>query len=105
MDIQLKKGLIEAYVLHLLKHTPTYGYSLYSDISQVLEISENALYPIFKRLEADQLIDSYSEEHNGRLRKYYRLTTNGINRLSEFKTDFLQVKKIINIIIGGHSNE
>lgn len=103
MKVQLKKGLIEAYVLHILLKEPSYGYKLYIQILDDIMISENTLYPIFKRLEKDKLVEAYSEEHNGRLRKYYKITNEGIEKLEEFKESFKDIKKIMNKIIEGEA--
>lgn len=101
MDIQLKKGLIKAYVLHLLLQEPTYGYRLYTRILDYIKISENTLYPIFKRLEKDSLLTTYQEEHNGRLRKHYQITNLGKERLDELIEMFKDMKLILNKIIQG----
>lgn len=101
MDIQLKKGLIEAYVLHILLEEPSYGYKLYTRILEDITISENTLYPIFKRLEKDNYLIAHQESHNGRLRKYYKITIEGKKRLEEFKDNFKDIKVIMNKIIDG----
>lgn len=77
MDSQLKKGLLEICVLAALAKQDSYGYQIIKDVSQVIEISESTLYPILKRLEASRDLETYSVEHNSRLRKYYRLTDSG----------------------------
>lgn len=101
MDAQLKKGLLDACVLHILKQGDTYGYRLTQQITGFMEISESALYPVLRRLEAQGFLDTYSAEHSGRLRRYYRITADGILRLNEYKTELLKQKKIINFILGG----
>ena len=77
MDIQLKKGFLEYCVLGALYQTDSYGYQIIKDISPCIEISESTLYPILKRLEASACVETYSVEHNSRLRKYYRITQKG----------------------------
>ena len=74
MDAQLKRGLIEICVLVALKQQDSYGYQIIKDVSPYAELSESTLYPILKRLEGAGCIQSYSREHNGRLRKYYAIT-------------------------------
>ena len=44
------------------------------DISICIPISESTLYPVLKRLEAQKNVTTYSVEHNGRLRRYYKIT-------------------------------
>ena len=75
MDSQLKRGLLEYCVLAFLLPEPSYGYEIIKHISPIIHISESTLYPILKRLENQRLVSTYKEAYNGRLRKYYRITT------------------------------
>ena len=94
MDIQLKKGLLEFCVLSALQKSDSYGYQIIKDISSCIEISESTLYPILKRLESNKYVATYSVEHNSRLRKYYKITDIGKERIKEFLDDWQQVMKI-----------
>jgi len=100
MDTQLKKGLLDICVLKCLNEEDSYGYKLISDISKHIEVSESTLYPILKRLEEQECLITYKEEHNSRLRKYYKITTDGKNRLKELKKHAEKVYKVLNFIIG-----
>lgn len=99
MDIQLKKGLLELCVLKVLFKEASYGYKIIGDISQYIEISESTLYPILKRLETGGCLTTFTQEHNSRLRKYYQITPIGVQRLSYFKTEWKQIKKIYEFIL------
>ncbi|MCD7933999.1 MAG: PadR family transcriptional regulator, partial [Oscillospiraceae bacterium] len=81
MDAQLKRGLLEVCVLTAIKKEDSYGYKIIKDISPYVEISESTLYPILKRLEASGCITEYTVEHNSRLRKYYKITESGMNKI------------------------
>ena len=81
MDIQLKHGLLEICVLAAIRQQDSYGYQIIKDIKPYIEISESTLYPILKRLDASACLATYSMEHNGRLRKYYRITNLGRARI------------------------
>lgn len=94
MDIQLKRGLLEICVLAAIARKDSYGYQIIREIENYVEISETTLYPILRRLEAAQLLSVYSVEHNGRLRKYYRITDQGRLRLAEFESDWQEMMKI-----------
>lgn len=100
MDIQLKKGLLEFCVLAVLKKSDSYGYQIIKDISTCIEISESTLYPILKRLEAGSYLETYSVEHNSRLRKYYKITDRGKDYVDEFLGEWQQVTKIYDFIRG-----
>ncbi len=101
MDAQMKKGLLDACVLHILKLGDTYGYKLTQEVTILLETSESALYPVLRRLEAQGFLETYSAEYSGRLRRYYRITAGGISRLNEYKNELMELKKVINFIAGG----
>lgn len=99
MDVQLKKGLLEVCVLKVVSTEPTYGYKIIGDISQYIEVSESTLYPILKRLEAGGCLTTFTQEYNSRLRKYYQITSIGLQRIQYFKTEWQQIKKIYEFII------
>lgn len=101
MDIQLKKGLLEICVLAVLEREDSYGYKLIKDISTCISISESTLYPILKRLEASSCLTTYSVEHNGRLRKYYRITDVGRRRIDEFTEEWEDIMNVYRFITGG----
>lgn len=98
MDIQLKRGMLEVCVLAAIKDEPSYGYQIIKDIKPYVEISESTLYPILRRLEEGRLLTVKSAEHNGRLRKYYHITSKGIDRIEEFKSDWYEIMSIYNFI-------
>jgi len=101
MDIQLKKGLLEFCVLAVLKKSDSYGYQIVKDISTCIEIPESTLYPILKRLETASYLETYSVEHESRLRKYYRITDAGREHIKEFLKDWKQVVRIYEFIREG----
>ena len=84
MDVQRKKGILEICVLAVLKKGPSYGYLIIRDLEQCVQISESTLYPILKRLEQNGSLKTYSQEYNGRLRKYYELTEEGQHKIDLF---------------------
>lgn len=98
MDTQLKKGLLEICTLKVISTNPTYGYEIIKKLSDVVEVSESTLYPILKRLEKSNYLTTYQEVHNSRLRKYYQITPEGLNRIEEFKHEWQSVIKIYEFI-------
>lgn len=95
MDAQLKRGLLDACVLTVLNRGDSYGYRLVRDVGALIEVSESTLYPILKRLAAGGLVTVHAVEHNGRLRKYYRITEAGANRLRAFLTEWRAVARAV----------
>ncbi len=101
MDAQIKRGLLEVCVLAALSRGDSYGYQIIKDIEPYISISESTLYPILRRLEEANHLTVYSVAHNGRLRKYYRITDNGREKLNEFSSDWKEILRIYSFITGG----
>lgn len=102
MDAQLKRGILEICVLAALNGDDSYGYQIIKDVSGVLDISESTLYPILKRLEAGGCVQSYTAEHNGRLRRYYRILPAGRARIGEFLEEWKQINTVYAFIEEGY---
>lgn len=98
MDAQLKRGLLEICVLSAIKYEESYGYKIIKDMQPYLKISESTLYPILKRLEESKMLTVRSEEYNGRLRKYYRITDSGRKRLMDFTEEWKEVMSVYEFV-------
>ncbi len=98
MDIQLKRGLLDICVLKAIKNEDSYGYKIIKDMKPFVEISESTLYPILRRLESSAMLTVKTVEHNGRLRKYYHITQEGIKRIDEFKDEWKEIMSIYDFI-------
>ena len=98
MDIQLKKGLLEFCVLSALTQEESYGYKIITDLRNVVPLSESTLYTILKRLESEKCLTTFTKEESGRLRKYYRITQAGKDKLQEFidgQEEFITIMQYI----------
>ena len=98
MEVQLKRGLLDVCVLAAIKKEDSYGYQIIKDMKPYVEISESTLYPILRRLEAAKLLTVRSAEHNGRLRKYYHITSLGLERIEDFKEDWKELLSIYQFV-------
>lgn len=98
MDIQLKRGLLDICVLAAIRDEESYGYRIIKDMKPYVELSESTLYPILRRLETAQLLTVRTAEHNGRLRKYYRITESGQRRIAEFRQDWQEILRIYQFV-------
>ncbi len=105
MDIQLKRGLLDVCVLAAIKNEDSYGYRIIKDMKPYVEISESTLYPILRRLESAQLLTVRAAEHNGRLRKYYRITPLGRARIDEFKEEWKEIISIYDFVTRGEKDD
>ena len=98
MDIQLKRGLLDVCVLAAIKDEESYGYQIIKDMKPYVELSESTLYPILRRLETANLLTVRSVPHNGRLRKYYRITALGSQRIEDFKEEWKEILSIYQFV-------
>ncbi len=94
MDIQLKRGILDVAVLAAIKNEDSYGYKIIKDMKPCVELSESTLYTILKRLEGAGMLTVVSKEYNGRLRKYYHITSSGLRRIEDFKSEWKEIMSI-----------
>ena len=99
MDGQLKRGLLDVCVLAAIKNAESYGYQIIKDMKPYLELSESTLYTVLKRLETANMLTVRTAEHGGRLRKYYRITPEGLQRITDFKEEWEQLLSIYRFVI------
>ena len=105
MDIQLKRGLLDVCVLAAIKDEDSYGYKIIKDLKPYIELSESTLYTILKRLEGAEMLTVKSVEHDGRLRKYYSITKEGLKRIEDFKEEWREVMSIYRFVVKDDKKE
>ena len=98
MDIQLKRGILDVCVLTAIKNEDSYGYKIIKDLQPYIELSESTLYTILKRLETGKMLTVKTVEHNGRLRKYYHITNEGLKRIEDFKDEWKELMMIYQFV-------
>ena len=101
MDAQLKRGFLDVCVLASINRQDSYGYQIVKDVPSSLHLTESTLYPLLKRLETAGMLTVYTIEHNGRLRKYYRITPAGVTYLDEFLKDWDDVLDVYEYVKRG----
>lgn len=98
MDAQIKRGLLDVCVLAAIRSEESYGYKIIKDLKPYLVLSESTLYTILKRLETAQLLTVRTAEHDGRLRRYYRITETGKARIAAFLKDWEELLVIYRFV-------
>lgn len=79
-------AFIQIHILHHASKEPIYGTWMMEELKQHgYEISAGTLYPIFHNLERNGLLISNTENVNGKSRKYYSTTQEGIEVLGKAK--------------------
>lgn len=76
------------FVLTALAGGPRHGYGIVGEVAELsggrVQLKIGGLYGVLDRLAAEGLIEADREEaHDGRLRRYYRLTRDGRRTLAE----------------------
>jgi PadR family transcriptional regulator PadR len=76
------------FVLSALADAPRHGYGIVREVAELshgrVKLKIGSLYGVLDRLAAEKLIEPDREEqHDGRLRRYYRLTQDGRRALAE----------------------
>ncbi len=76
-------ALLDAIVLAAVSKEPEgiYGYKITQEARGVLELSESTLYPVLRRLQKDECLETYDMEFGGRNRRYYKITEKGRKQL------------------------
>ena len=105
MDNQMKRGFLDVCVLAAIKNEESYGYKIIKDMRPYLVLSESTLYTVLKRLETANMLTTRTAEHGGRLRKYYRITDIGLQRIADFKEEWKEMVSIYRFVTKEENHE
>ncbi len=95
-------ALLDALVLSIVSYESTYGYKITQDVRSVMDVSESTLYPVLRRLQKNQLLETYDREFAGRNRRYYSITEKGSRQLETYRREWkVYEEKIDNLLFGG----
>jgi len=95
---QMRKGILEYCILLILKQRKAYA----NDIIHIMQkarliVVEGTLYPLLTRLKNMNLLTyQWIESNQGPPRKYYELTSDGEQFLSELEQAWCEVSDTIN---------
>lgn len=98
------KGMISTIILSLLeKNGKMYGYEITQKVKEItqneIQLTEGALYPALHRLESEGVLSAESVIVEGRVRKYYYITPQGItqtqSKIIELQNFMLHLENII----------
>ena len=102
-------ALLDAIVLSVVakeEDEGTYGYKITQDVRKGIDVSESTLYPVLRRLQKDECLETYDKQIDCRNRRYYRITGNGKNKLEMYRLEWIDyTKKINSLLKGGDNNE
>jgi len=96
---EMRRGVIVLATLSQLEKAE-YGYSLIKELNKKgFEVGQDTLYPLLRRLEKQELLDSEWRVEDPRPRRYYVLNETGRELLKELKAAWTEQVKIIKEII------
>jgi len=89
----LVQGTLDMLILKTLQLEPMHGWGIAQRIEQisrgVFQVNPGSLFPAFRRLERDGLLNSeWRETENSRRAKYYSLTEDGRKKLKSETRDW-----------------
>jgi PadR family transcriptional regulator PadR len=106
MNTQLKKGILEMCILYVIDEKDMYGFEVIERLAKDIDVNENTIYPILRRLTAQHLFKTYEKQTSlGAPRKYYQITEQGKQRLNESLDEWKSFLEGVFNIVGGHFNE
>ena len=102
----ISKDLVAAsskpLILSLLAKGESYGYEILKSIQELSDDEimwkEGMLYPVLKKMCENNLIEAEWKIVDGRKRKYYKITKDGLGALNEEKAQWKLVNKTLNSI-------
>ena len=94
-------ALLDAVVLSVVSLEGTYGYKITQDVREIMEVSESTLYPVLRRLQKDNYLETYDMEFQGRNRRYYKITSNGMILLDQYRREWSSFKSGVDKILLG----
>ncbi len=99
LRLELRRGCLTLAVLAQLR-VEHYGYTLRKALSdQGLEIDENTLYPLLRRLETQGLLTSEWREENRRNKRFYRISPEGEEIFGQLLEEWNKINQALDKII------
>ena len=91
-SLDLFSGFIKLHVLHHASEQPVYGLWLIEELDEHgYRVSPGTLYPLLHSLEESDLLKSYNEVHEGKIRRYYKITSDGRRQLKKAKLQLMEL--------------
>lgn len=99
--LELRRGTIILSVLSQLK-SPQYGYSLVVLLEEKgIAVDSGTLYPLLRRLEKQEILQSSWDVESAKPRKYYELSSYGKEIYMKLCTQWITMTDSISKLING----
>lgn len=102
----LQTGSTTLLLLKLLEAKDMYGYEMIEQLANqsqnVFELKAGTLYPLLHSLHKKGFVKSYdSKTEKGRVRKYYKITKDGLAHLVEKELEWSKYTSAVNRVLRG----
>lgn len=104
-QVQMRKGILEFCILNIISRGEVYASDMLEELTSArIMVVEGTLYPLLTRLRKAGLVDyKWVESTSGPPRKYYKLTDNGKEFLSQLDATWEELMNSTNKIISKKS--
>lgn len=104
------RGHIDLIVLSILEARPSYAYEISKTIADRsggdYVIKQTTLYTAVKRLESQQLLDSFEDvSTSGKPRTYYRITAEGAEQLAAKRLEWARTRQLVDHFAEGQHQQ
>lgn len=104
MDRELKRGVLEMLLLHLVGEEDRYGYELVGLLEErsggAFEVQGGSLYPVLYRLEEEGYLETrWETRERGSPRKYYRVTDRGDEELERRLAEWVSFRDAVDRLV------
>ena len=104
LRLELRRGSLVLAVLAALR-SEQYGYTLRKALAEHgMEIDEGTLYPLLRRLETQGLLVSEWREHEKRNKRFYHLSAEGADALTQLLAEWLSIDTSLRAVIQEHEH-
>lgn len=104
MKGEILRGHLNMLLLAALDRGPAHGYAVIESVNKdsggVFDLQQGTVYPILHRLEHEGLIHSRWLTHDGRQRRMYEPTHDGLEHLKSARADWQRFSRGVTGVIG-----
>lgn len=101
MIFPMNAPMFDLLVLSIVAREDAYGYQISQYIKRVSNTKDSTLYPVLKRLQEQNFLTVYDQPFQGRNRRYYRITEEGIRQYEELAAEWASYKEAVDEIVKG----
>ncbi|MDD3795864.1 MAG: PadR family transcriptional regulator [Lachnospiraceae bacterium] len=101
MGFPMNAQIFDLLVLAVLAREDAYGYQISQRIKAASNTKDSTLYPVLRRLQEANCLETYDQQFQGRNRRYYSITPEGRRRYEEARREWAEYTEAINQIVNG----